>query len=69
MWECSECNQEHDLDPEAEEGQIVECLECGAEFEISTLDPLDLRVLDIAGNAPDDGLASVPYDDDEDDDD
>lgn len=48
MWECSECNVENELDPEAEEAQILTCVECGAEYEIVSLDPLDLELLDLA---------------------
>ena len=48
MWECEECQTEQDLDPDAEEGQIIECEECGAEFEIIELETLELRQLDIA---------------------
>lgn len=48
MWECEECQTEQDLDPDAEEGQIIECEECGAEFEVIELEPLELRQLDIA---------------------
>ena len=47
MWECSECDLENELDPDAEEGQIVICAECDAEFEITSFDPLDLRLLDM----------------------
>jgi lysine biosynthesis protein LysW len=45
MWECEDCGSESELDPDVEEGQIVECLECGAEYEVSCLDPLQLEVL------------------------
>jgi len=45
MWECMECSEENDLDPDAEEGQIVECVECGTEFEIVRKEPLALSPL------------------------
>jgi len=45
MWECMECSEENDLDPDAEEGQIVECVECGTEFEIVRTEPLALSPL------------------------
>lgn len=47
MWECEDCGAEFELDPDVEEGQIVECLECGAEFEVRELDPLLLEALDL----------------------
>ena len=45
MWECMECSEENELDPDAEEGQIVECGECGTEFEIVRTEPLALQPL------------------------
>jgi DNA-directed RNA polymerase subunit RPC12/RpoP len=53
MWECMECSEENDLDPDAEEGQIIECIECGSEFEILKAEPLSLARLSISGD--DDG--------------
>jgi DNA-directed RNA polymerase subunit RPC12/RpoP len=50
MWKCSDCEVENDLDPEAEEGQIIECMECSAEFEILGFKPLGLKQLDIASS-------------------
>lgn len=44
-WECQECFEENELDPDAEEGQIVECTECGTEFEIVRTRPLSLAPL------------------------
>ena len=46
-WECTECQVENDLDDAVEEGQIVVCVECGTEFEIVGLGPLEMVVLDI----------------------
>jgi alpha-aminoadipate carrier protein LysW len=40
-----ECSEENELDPDAEEGQIVECAECGTEFEIVRTEPLSLQPL------------------------
>jgi lysine biosynthesis protein LysW len=48
-----ECSEQNDLDPEAEEGQIIECAECGSEFEILKADPLSLAPLSTSGD--DDG--------------
>jgi lysine biosynthesis protein LysW len=45
MWECPDCSQDNELDPDAEQGQIVECLECGLEQEVISLDPLELKPL------------------------
>ena len=51
-WECQECSEENELDPDAEEGQIVECTECGTEFEIVRTRPIALSPL---GSGDDDG--------------
>jgi hypothetical protein len=64
MWECTQCSVENDLDPDAEEGQIVICIECNAEFEVQTLEPLELERLETV-DVDDD---STDEDDDEDDD-
>lgn len=63
MWECEVCGTEQELDANAEEGQIVECEECSAEYEIMNLDPLELTQLDIADTDDDDSSGD---DDDED---
>lgn len=64
MWECPECSIENDLDPDAEEGQILICLECTAEFEISSLDPLEIERLELVED--DDEVTEPDWDDDED---
>jgi len=67
MWECTECDLENELDPDAEEGQIIICAECDAEYEIGSFDPLELRLLDTPLAV--DGDADSEEDDDEDEDD
>ncbi len=54
-WECQECFEENELDPDAEEGQIVECVECGTEFEIVRTRPLSLSPLGGEGDGDGDG--------------
>jgi alpha-aminoadipate carrier protein LysW len=49
-WECSECEEENELDPDAEEGQVVECQECGTEFEIVRTRPISLTPLSGGGD-------------------
>ncbi len=48
MWDCLSCKSENEIDPDIEEGQILECLECGAEYEVSCLDPLAFEAIDMA---------------------
>ena len=67
MWECPNCGNENDLDTGVEEGQILECLECGSEFEVTSLDPLDFEELDVPTVDDDDDTAGADDDDWEDD--
>ncbi len=41
---CPECEATVDLAPDTEEGEIVTCPECGAELEVTKLDPVELVV-------------------------
>ena len=44
---CPECDNELDVDvDEVEEGDMVTCEECGTEFEIVGVDPLELTRAD-----------------------
>ena len=43
MPTCPECENELDIElDEVEEGDVVACEECGSEFEIVGVDPLEL---------------------------
>lgn len=43
MPSCPECENELDIEvDEVEEGDIVACEECGTEFEVVGVDPLEL---------------------------
>lgn len=47
MPSCPECDTELDIDVgEVEEGDIVACEECGTEYEIVGLEPLELARVD-----------------------
>lgn len=47
MPDCSECESPLDIDEEiVEEGDIVVCDECGAQYEIVAIDPLELATVD-----------------------
>lgn len=44
MPHCPECETDLDLDEgELEEGEIVSCPECGTDFEVVTINPLELN--------------------------
>jgi alpha-aminoadipate/glutamate carrier protein LysW len=41
---CPECESDLDLEvEEIDEGEIVSCPECGTDFEVITVNPLELR--------------------------
>lgn len=41
---CPECESDLDLEEEeVDEGEIVSCPECGTDFEVITVNPLELR--------------------------
>lgn len=63
-WECAECQVDNDLDDDPEEGQIVECAECGAEFEIVAVEPLEMVALDIPESDDDVPEAEVEAEED-----
>ena len=47
---CSECENLLDLDvDEVDEGDVVTCDECGAEFEIVATEPLEISKVDNEG--------------------
>jgi alpha-aminoadipate/glutamate carrier protein LysW len=50
MPSCPECDNELDIEvDEVEEGDVIACEECGSEFEVVGVDPLELaRVEDDA---------------------
>lgn len=47
MPSCPECENELDVDvEELEEGDVVACDECGSEYEVVGVDPLELSRVD-----------------------
>ena len=47
---CPECDNPITVDvDEVEEGETVQCDECGIDLEIVSLDPLELAPVDVAG--------------------
>ena len=39
---CPECDANFELAEDVEEGEIVECPDCGVELELVSIDPLEL---------------------------
>jgi alpha-aminoadipate carrier protein LysW len=55
---CTECETVLDFDAdEVDEGEVIVCDECGAEFEIVGTDPLELSKVDNEGYENEDSLA------------
>lgn len=46
---CPECDSPIDLDNDVDEGETVQCEECGAELEVVGTDPIELAPIDEAG--------------------
>lgn len=58
---CPECDEEVYVDADSEQGDVVNCDECGADLEVVGLDPVELDVYE--------GEKAEEYDDFEYDDD
>jgi alpha-aminoadipate carrier protein LysW len=56
---CAECDTALDIDvDEIDEGDVVLCDECGAEYEIVGTDPLELSKVDTEGYEHEDTLVT-----------
>ncbi|MFZ0286703.1 MAG: hypothetical protein WAL32_15865 [Terriglobales bacterium] len=52
---CPECENNLDLDEEeVDEGEVVSCPECGTDFEVVTVSPLELKAMEEAKYEEDD---------------
>jgi alpha-aminoadipate carrier protein LysW len=61
---CPECDNPIIVDAdEVEEGETVQCDECGMDLEIVSVEPLELAPVDVAGYDDED---PIPTDDEED---
>ena len=60
---CPECDNPIVVDAdEVEEGETVQCDECGMDLEIVSVDPLEVAAVDVAGYDDEDPM---PTDDEE----
>jgi len=48
---CPECEAALDVEDDVDEGQRLDCPECGAELEVISTNPLEIHVI----SAPDEG--------------
>lgn len=46
---CPECDYPIDLDDDVDQGETVQCEECGIELEVVSTDPLELVAVEEAG--------------------
>jgi len=57
---CPECDNPITIDPdEVEEGETVQCDECGTELEVVSVDPLEIAPVDEAGYDDEDDTATL----------
>ncbi len=57
MTSCPECENDLDIDvEEAEEGDVVACTECGTEYEIVGVEPLEISKVEEGIDEDDDFL-------------
>ena len=55
MVNCPECENDLDIqEDDVEEGEIVSCTECGTDFEVVTVTPLELKAVEEEGYEDDD---------------
>ena len=46
MVYCPECEKDLDIDEdEVDEGAVVSCPECGTDFEVITVNPVELKIV------------------------
>ena len=60
---CPECDSPIDLNDDVEEGETVQCEECGAELEVISIDPIELAPIEEAGYEDEDLPHPVNEDD------
>jgi alpha-aminoadipate/glutamate carrier protein LysW len=60
MPTCPECDQTIDIEEDQlEEGQTIECPECGAELEVVSTEPVELDILGNGEEKDDDGAEDL----------
>jgi alpha-aminoadipate carrier protein LysW len=61
---CPECDNPIVVDTdEVEEGETVQCDECGIDLEVVSIDPLELAPVDVAGYDDEDDAPEADEDD------
>ena len=63
---CPECDNPLDIDADdVDEGEVVQCDECGADLEVVSSDPLELAPVDAEGYDDEDDAVATDNDDEE----
>ena len=63
---CPECDNPLDIDvDDVEEGDVVQCDECGSDLEVVSSDPLELAAVDAEGYDDEDDAVPVTEDDED----
>jgi alpha-aminoadipate carrier protein LysW len=61
---CPECDNPIDIDvDEVEEGETLQCDECGLDLEVVSVDPLELAPVDAVGYDDEDATPMIDEDD------
>ena len=64
---CPECDNPLDIDvDDVEEGDVVQCSECGTDLEVVSSDPLELAAVDEEGYDDEDDAVVASNDEEED---
>jgi alpha-aminoadipate/glutamate carrier protein LysW len=64
MVYCPECESDLDIEEdEVDEGEVVSCPECGTDFEVITVNPIELKAVDDEDEAEDDDEAEEESED------
>jgi len=67
MVYCPECESDLDIEEdEVDEGEVVSCPECGTDFEVITINPIELKAVEEEEIDEDEDEDSVEGEDDED---
>lgn len=61
---CPECDNPIDVNEELDQGETLECEECGAELEVVSTDPLELVAVEGEGY-DDEDLSQIPGEEEE----
>jgi alpha-aminoadipate carrier protein LysW len=64
MAVCPECDNPIVMDDDFEEGETLQCEECGVDLEVVSVDPLELAPVDEAGY-DDEDVSNTSGEDDE----